>query len=205
MHSNDEMVRFLVQTSVLYTSSLVAAFSKVDRKDFVLAENKADPYVDYPLQIGHGQTISQPWTVAFMLELLQPEPGDKVLDVGSGSGWTTGLLSAAVGPKGCVYGLEIVPELVTFGKKNLKKYGFKQAAIEQATELGLSEHAPYDRILVSAAAEKLPQALVGQLKPGGRMVIPIKSSVWLIEKTATGLVEKQYPGFAFVPLRTDDD
>ena len=160
------------------------------------AEYSDEAYGDYPLPIGHGQTISQPYTVAYMLELLQPERGDRVLDVGSGSGWTAALLASIVGPDGRVWGTEIIPELVEFGRANLAKYNFKNATIERAAGLGLPEHAPYDKILVSAAADDVPDSLLDQLAPGGIMVIPIKTSVWKITHTE----REEHPGFAFVPL-----
>ena len=160
-------------------------------------------YKDYPLPIGYGQTISQPFTVTFMLELLAPQKGDKVLDVGSGSGWTTALLAVLVGEKGKVFGVEKIPELVEFGQENLAKYNFANAKIIQAgAELGLPSEAPFDRILVSAAADEIPKSLVSQLKTPGILVLPVKDTIIQIKKTATGeIFQRVFPGFAFVPLR----
>jgi len=179
------------------------AFEKIDRADFVSLEYRAEANENYPLPIGFGQTISQPFTVAFMLELLSPQEGDKVLDVGCGSGWTTALLANLVGKTGKVFGVEIIPELVTLGKKNLAKYDFSNAKIIQAgAELGLPSEAPFARILVSAATEKIPEALLNQLKAPGVMVLPVKDVIVQIKKDATGEVsKKEFPGFAFVPLR----
>jgi protein-L-isoaspartate(D-aspartate) O-methyltransferase len=167
----------------------------------VPVEYVEEAYGDYPLPIGFGQTISQPTTVALMLELLQPHKGDKILDVGSGSGWTTALL-ARIAESGPVYGVEIVPELVAFGAKNLGKYGFRNASIAQAgKELGLPREAPFDRILVSASSSDLPESLVKQLKVGGTMVIPIGDSVFrIVKKTEKDIEEEEFPGFLFVPL-----
>lgn len=189
---------------VLKTPRIIQAFEKVDRADFVLDEHKRIVYADHPFPIGYGGTISQPTTVAFMLELLQPKKGDKILDVGSGSGWTTTLLAEIVGKSGQVFGVEIVPELVKFGQDNLKKYKLPQAQIIQAgKKLGLSKEAPFDKILVSAAGKELPQELIDQLKPGGTLVIPLKSSVWKITKTKKGKIKKEeFYGFSFVPLKT---
>lgn len=178
------------------TPRIIEAFRAIDRKDFVATEYWDEAYADHPLPIGHGQTISQPYTVAYMLELLRPERGDRVLDVGSGSGWTTALLANIVGPDGRVWGTEIIPELVEFGRANLIKYNFKNATIERAAGLGLPEHAPYDKILVSASADELPGEFMNQLAPDGTMVIPIKTSVWKITHTE----REEHPGFAFVPL-----
>ena len=198
-----ELIDKLVEDGMLKTLRILEAFGEIDRANFVLEEYEDEAYGDYPLPIGHGQTISQPLTVAFMLDLLQPEAGDKVLDVGSGSGWTTALLAQIVGPAGRVWGLELVPELVKFGSENLAKYNFSYADIRQAGEiLGLPDEAPFDRILVSAAGQVLPQGLIDQLKVGGRLVIPIQNSVWKIDKLSETEIDKtEFSGFAFVPLK----
>lgn len=197
-----ELTSQLIRSGVLKTSALIRLFESIDRKDFVRPGYENEACGDYPLPIGAGQTISQPYTVAFMLELLQPSPGEKILDVGSGSGWTTALLSKAVGPNGRVIGLELVPELVIFGKGNLSKYNFTNAEIRQAVDvLGLPEEAPFDKILVSASADKLPKPLVNQLKVGGTMVIPIGNDVWEVKKLSGGKISlDKYGGFIFVPL-----
>ncbi|OJW70667.1 MAG: hypothetical protein BGO68_06275 [Candidatus Amoebophilus sp. 36-38] len=186
-----------------HSESVIAAFKAIDRKDFVGSNNLEEAYEDYALYIGHNATISQPTTVAFMLEKLGAVPGDIVLDIGAGSGWTTALLAAIVGEYGRVYGVEIIPELVEFGQHNLGKYNFPHATIEQATEqLGLSDRAPFDRILVSAAANSLSSELVEQLRVGGSLIIPIKSAIWKVNKSLTSEIAiVKYPGFAFVPLQ----
>ncbi len=193
----------LQECGVLKTPLIVDAFKQVDRADFVPEEQRAAAYEDMPLPIGFGQTISQPYTVAFMLEQLQPQPGQNVLDVGTGSGWTTALLSACVGVAGKVYGVERIPELVAFGAHNLKKYHFPQASIHQSAPnaLGMPQYAPFDRILVSAQATAVPQDLVKQLKNGGILVVPVGSSIHRIEKASDGNIKtREFPGFAFVPL-----
>lgn len=162
--------------------------------------------VNEAMHIGYGQTISQPLTVAFMLEQLQPEVGDNILDVGSGSGWTTALLARIVGPKGKVTAIEIVPELKEFGEKNVAKYNFIKKGIAEFVctdgSKGYKERAPFDKILASAAVQdKIPQAWKEQVKIGGRIVTPVTSSIWLlIKKSKKEFEEKEYPGFAFVPL-----
>lgn len=158
--------------------------------------------VDAPLPIGYGQTISQPTTVEMMLGWLEPEPGNKVLDVGSGSGWTTALLAQLVGPTGMVYAVELIPELVEFGRQNVERLGIGNAKFYRTgKQLGLPKHAPYDRILVSAAAEELPKQLIEQLKPGGKLVVPVRNDILEIEKEKDGSYEQAvHPGFVFVPL-----
>lgn len=202
METLDQLLSKLERSGVLRTPQIKEAFKRIDRKDFVKPEYKDFAYEDKPFPIGGGQTISQPTTVAFMLERLQPVKGDRVLDVGSGSGWTTALLSFLVDGDGEVIGLERINELVKFGQVNLKKYGFDQAEIRQADDdkLGYLQKAPYDKILVSAAAQEVPQQLVDQLKEGGVMVIPVKSSLFKITKQSQDYQKEEYYGFSFVPL-----
>lgn len=244
MMNQDALVRHLKQnTRVLLSPRVEEAFRAVDRRYFVSKELQDEIYEDYPLPIGHNATISQPTTVAFMLEKLDVKEGQKVLDVGSGSGWTTALLAYLVGEKGKVIGLEIVPELVRLGQKNLSKHysnipqniGIENARAEirkaERGVVGLPSEAPFDpvvdfgiapkaqtepvpkfttgfdRILVSAAADKIPQKLVQQLKPDGVMVIPVgeqheMQKILRIHKKPDGILEtEEYPGFVFVPLR----
>ncbi|KXB08107.1 hypothetical protein AKJ56_01820, partial [candidate division MSBL1 archaeon SCGC-AAA382N08] len=154
---------------------------------------------------GHGQTISQPLVVAFMLEKLELEQGDKVLDIGSGSGWTTALLSHIVGSEGKVIGIEIVPELKEFGKQNVSEYNFVEKGIAEfvckdGTE-GFEQQAPYDRILASASARELPSAWKEQLEVGGKIVAPVGHSIFVYSKRSEQEFEKEeHPGFSFVPL-----
>lgn len=161
--------------------------------------------LNMPLPIGRGQTISQPLTVAFMLELLQPGPGHNVLDVGAGSGWTTALLAFLVGEKGKVLALERIPELAETAQRNLEKYHFSNITVTVGDgTLGSAKDAPFDRIHVAAATAIVPQPLKDQLTIGGRMVIPVGDglqTMYLMKKTgAEQFVEKHYPGFSFVPL-----
>jgi len=183
---------------------LTAAFSAVHRVDFLTKDERSNAEQDRPLFIGHGQTNSQPTTVKNMLTLLDPRPGDRVLDVGSGSGWTTALLGTLVTATGCVFGVELVPELAEWGRENLDGYTMSWASIRQAEPdlLGLPEHAPYDRILVSAEARELPGSLVDQLGTGGRMVIPVAGRLSVVERDDDGRVDVRRVGhYAFVPLR----
>lgn len=203
-----ELVEKLKRQGVLKTARIIAAFLANDRKKFVPLEYKPEAYVDAPLPIGRGQTISQPYTVAFMMELLQPEPGQKILDIGFGSGWTTAILAHIVGDKGWVYALEVIPKLYEFGRSNLKKFPYENIKLyNKSGGEGLPEEALFDRILVSAAAHKIPPAFKDQLKVGGRLVIPVGrgvvfgQSIILLKKISQDkFEERSFPGFAFVPF-----
>jgi protein-L-isoaspartate(D-aspartate) O-methyltransferase len=178
------------------------AFQKFHRQDFVPDEIRNQVNFDMALPIGYGQTISQPTTVKWMLEWLELQPGDKILDIGSGSGWTTALLSYLVGPKGWVYAVERIPELLEFGKNNCLNTEVINAKFFLAgKEYGLPRYAPYNRILVSAAAQKLPVNLLDQLSIDGKLVIPVKNDILEITKLSKNNYETiTHPGFVFVPL-----
>ena len=203
----------LIQSKYLKSPEIISAFRKIKREDFLRPgdENQAD--INAPLSIGHSQTISQPATVAFMLELLQAKKGDKVLDVGSGSGWATALLAEIIGKEGRVYGIERIKELKEFGEQNVKKYDFINKGIAQIFCLdgykGLPEFAPFDKIIVAAAAEEIPKELLKQLKVNGRMVLPIgkqyeSQDMVVIDKVGKDeFKENRFPGFVFVPLVED--
>jgi len=179
------------------------AFEAVRRELFVPEEMRPFSKLDRPLPIGFGQTISQPTTVRLMLEWLDPKQGDHILDVGSGSGWTTALLSKLAGPNGRVEAVELVPELLAFGKENCERFGIGNVFFHPAEKvLGFAGGAPYDRILVSASAETFPPELMDQLRLGGKLVLPIGNDIWEAEKTgARGEYRlERHPGFVFVPL-----
>ena len=187
-----------------FSENIVKAFEKVKREEFVLPEHKAYTYEDNPLPIGFGATISQPYTIAFMLDKLELEknPKLKVLEIGSGSGYVLALLKEIT--KGKIYGVEIIKELVDKSKETLKKLNYKNIkVINKSGFKGLPENAPYDRILVSAACSNLETAknLVSQLKENGIIVASVKWSVFKIKKEKGEITEvKEFPGFAFVPL-----
>ena len=196
----------LIKEGWLKTERIIEAFQKIKRKDFLPADMKDLAELNEALPIGHGQTISQPLVVAFMLEQLQPELGDKILDIGSGSGWTSALLAEIVEEGGKVLAIEVIPELKEFGENNMAKYSFIEKGIVQFIcadgSKGYEREAPFDKILVSAAVqEEIPQEWQSQLKIGGRIVTPMASSIWLlIKKSEKEFEEVEYPGFAFVPL-----
>jgi len=201
MGTLSDLVSDLVSMGRLKSKEIIHAFETVDRKEFVRPAHLNAAYFDEPLPINYNQTISQPTTVAIMLEELNARPGQSVLDIGSGSGWTTGLLATIVGPTGSVLGLERVPELALWGQENLAKFNFRHAAIRHAAdELG-DPSGKYDRILVSAAADTLPKSLLSQLAPDGHLVIPIRDSVYHFHNDPKkGMQSKELFGFRFVPL-----
>ena len=178
------------------------AMSVIDRRRFLPRNQRPYAGDDRPLPIGHGQTNSQPRTVADTLRLLQVPRGARVLDVGSGSGWTTALLAHLVGSSGSVVGVEIDPDLAGWGAANLATYPMSWARIEGAEPgvLGRPTMGGYDRILVSAAAQVLPQELVDQLAIGGRLVIPVRHVLVLVEQHLTGTVTSRHGTYSFVPL-----
>ncbi|TSC77119.1 MAG: protein-L-isoaspartate(D-aspartate) O-methyltransferase [Parcubacteria group bacterium Gr01-1014_31] len=199
----DRLVDALVAEGYLSDPALQQAFRRVRREDFLPPGMEMESAVNAPLPIGGGQTISQPMTVAFMLQLLAVRSGDRVLDVGSGSGWSTALLAHLVGPAGQVYAVERIPDLQRFGQGNVAKYGYANVTMVCGDgTLGLAEHAPFDRIQVAAAAAEVPSALRSQLKVGGRMVIPTQDEdLRLIVRRAKDEYNTTiYPGFLFVPL-----
>jgi len=201
----DELTDLLVQSGAIHSLRLAEAFRATDRTGFVPHTLHADAYLDTALPIGAGQTISQPSTVAFMLELLAVGTGERVLDVGAGSGWTSALLAHLVGPSGSVLGLERIPELIAFGTANLARYDRPWAHIEAAGEaLGAPEEGPFDRILVSAAARALPGELVAELREGGTLVLPVRHELWRVVRTPREPTIDRYPGFVFVPLIADE-
>lgn len=198
-----QLIEDLIRSGYLRTSEIISAFYKIDRADFISEKFKNEAYANIPLPIGYGQTISQPLTVAFMLELLQPAKGDRILDVGSGSGWQSSLLAHIVGEEGKVFAIERISELSALGKNNSKKYGFKNLKfIVGDGSAGYEKEAPYDKIIVAASAsEEIPSALKKQLKISGRLVIPTQNSIWLVVKRKEDeYEEKEFPGFVFVPL-----
>ncbi|GAA4373623.1 protein-L-isoaspartate O-methyltransferase [Nocardioides caricicola] len=185
------------------TDRVSEAFAAAPREWFLPEHARGQAAQDRPIDIGHRQTNSQPRTVENMLRLLDVRAGDTVLDVGSGSGWTTALLAHLTGPDGEVRGLELEPDLVEFGRRNLARGNWPQATIEQATlgTYGDPAHAPYARILVSAQATELPATLVDQLAADGRMVIPVNGEMLLVEQSDNGPVVSRHGYYRFVPLR----
>jgi protein-L-isoaspartate(D-aspartate) O-methyltransferase len=181
--------------------------ARVPRHEFVPADQRRYAYMNRPLAIGYGQTISQPYIVAIMTDLLELEKGDRVLEVGTGSGYQAAVLAEM---KTDVYTMEIIPELGREVAERLDRLGYKEITTRIGDGyFGWEEHAPFDGIVVTAAAAHIPPPLVRQLKPGGRMVIPVGGpfrvqQLTMVEKSATGEVTtRQLLPVAFVPLTGD--
>jgi protein-L-isoaspartate(D-aspartate) O-methyltransferase len=183
---------------------VMAAMAQVPRDEFVPGNMKSAAYYDGPLPIGHGQTISQPYIVALMTEMIAPQPHHRVLEIGTGSGYQTAVLSLLCDT---VYSVDLIPDLVAKATERLHRLGYRNVATRSGNGyLGWPEHAPFDGILVTAAATRVPEALVDQLASGGRMAIPVGAqyapqSLLLIEKDAEGEVTtSDLLPVAFVPL-----
>jgi protein-L-isoaspartate(D-aspartate) O-methyltransferase len=178
------------------------AMNTVPRHSFVPQEYLDQAYEDHPLPIGYGQTISQPYIVALMTEKLKVKRGDKVLEIGTGSGYQAAVL-AHIGME--VYSVEIIPELARAADERLKRLGYAVSVKQGDGYLGWEEHAPYDAIIVTAAPDHVPQPLVKQLKDGGRLVIPIGpqgswQTLWQFTRKGDDLQAVDLGGVAFVPL-----
>jgi len=203
--NHEQLIKELTASDVLKSSRIIKAFASIDRANFVPEELVRNAYINAPLSIDHQQTISQPQTVAFMLELLQPKPGNKILDIGSGSGWQTALLAHIVGPKGKIFGIELIPELYEQSITNISKYDFIKKGIvkmyRQNASDGLPDKAPFNHIIAAAEVSAIPQAWKDQLKIGGRLVAPQNNGLILLTKKADrSFEEEQFPDFAFVPF-----
>lgn len=219
----ENLIDNLVKEGWLRTPHIIEAFKKIKREDFLQEGMSEVAEADMALPIGYSQTISQPSTVAFMFEELKPKEGDKIMDVGSGSGWTTALLAEIVGEKGRVVGIEIVPKLARFGKDNVAKYSFIKKKIVKIVcsdaSYGFQKiksfpelEQGFDGILASASIgwarekgdnvkERIPAAWQEQLKIGGRIVVPIDESIWVLEKISeTDFNAVEHKGFVFVPM-----
>ena len=183
-----------------FPNEIVTAFAKVKREDFIPEQYQYLAYEDMALPLENGATISQPYTIAFMLNLLelQPNKNQKILEIGSGSGYVLALISAII-KKGKIYGIEIIPSLANKSKKLLKK-DKKIKILNKDGSNGLPDKAPFDRILISASANEIPTNLYPQLKNNGILVAPVRDSIFQIRKKNKKIEIKEFPGLVFVPL-----
>jgi protein-L-isoaspartate(D-aspartate) O-methyltransferase len=198
------LIESMKRSGALKSKNVIAAFEKVKREDFCLEEYRSSAYEDRPLPIIAGQTISQPTTVAMMTEALKPKLGDKILEIGAGSGYQAAILSEIVGKKGILFTIERIKELVEFARRNLKHHG-NVVVLEGDGSGGLKEEAPFDGIIVTAGAPQIPEPLKKQLKIGGRIVIPVgdtfSQNIVVIERISKDKFETTNIGpFVFVPL-----
>jgi protein-L-isoaspartate(D-aspartate) O-methyltransferase len=198
------MVRDTIEARGITDPDVLAALRSVPRHRFVPDDYAAQAYADHPLPIGHGQTISQPYIVAWMTELLALQPGERVLEIGTGSGYQAAVLAELPGVE--VYSLEIVPELAARAAETLTALGYDEIHLRQGDGyFGWPEAAPFDAVLVTAAPDHLPQPLAQQLSPAGRLVIPIGppggyQSLWRFAVEEGELVAENLGGVRFVPL-----
>ncbi|MFW6437994.1 MAG: protein-L-isoaspartate(D-aspartate) O-methyltransferase [Armatimonadota bacterium] len=201
--SRDEMVNTLVEEGIISNERVVAAMKKVPRHQFVPRGQVASAYDDTPLPIGEGQTISAPSIVGMMTEALRPQPTDRVLEIGTGSGYQAALLAELVRH---VYTIEILEDLAVSAKNRLEGLGYTNITVRHGDGYqGWTEHAPFDRIIVTAAPEEIPQALLDQLKDGGMMIIPIAEDGWaqklyLVEKNGDQIQKTELADVIFVPM-----
>ncbi len=171
-----------------FASPVIEAMGKIPRHEFVPLELQAYAYINSPLPVGYGKTVSQPFIIALMTDLLEPRPGDVVLEVGAGVGYQAAVLSGLVKQ---VYSIEIIEELALDTRRRLQRLGYRNIEVGVGNGYyGWPEHAPFDKIIVTAAPDLIPPPLIAQLKPGGKMVIPTgipdKQQLVFLEKTETG-------------------
>lgn len=199
----ERMVRYQIEERGISHSATLKAMRMVQRHLFVPEELISNAYDDRPLPIGYGQTISQPYIVAYMTEIISPLKGQKVLEIGTGSGYQAAVLAEIVEQ---VYTIEIITELSNSAEQRLKKMGYKNIRVKNADGYyGWKEAAPFDAIVVTAAAEFVPPPLIEQLKDGGKMIIPVGSpflnqNLVLIEKKNNKVTSKNLIPVRFVPF-----
>jgi protein-L-isoaspartate(D-aspartate) O-methyltransferase len=202
------MVERQIQARGVADEAVLAAMTTVPRHEFVLPDHQAMAYADHPLPIGYGQTISQPYIVALMTELIDLQPGERVLEIGTGSGYQAAVLAQLTDE---VYTIEIIPELAKRAQQTFERLAYDQIVTKQADGYwGWEDHAPFEAILVTAAPDHVPQPLVNQLADGGKMVIPIGppggyQSLWVLERHGAEILRRNWGGVSFVPFTREPD
>jgi protein-L-isoaspartate(D-aspartate) O-methyltransferase len=197
----ERMVVRQIEARGIANPRVLAALRKVPRHRFVPESERASAYADTPLPIGHGQTISQPFIVAYMTEALEPAPTDRVLEIGTGSGYQAAVLAELVGE---VYTIEIVEPLAARARATLDELGYANVHVRHGNGyLGWPDEAPFHKIIVTAAPDELPPALVDQLAIGGTLIVPVGRGVQMmtiVRKTGQGLVTRETLPVQFVPM-----
>ncbi len=199
----ESMVEKQIRARDVTNEAVLQAMGQTPRHEFVSSDYLSQAYEDHPLPIGYGQTISQPYIVALMTELIELEPDDKVLEIGTGSGYQAAILAAITDQ---VYTIEIIPELAERAQQTFERLGYDEIVATQADGYwGWEEYAPFDAIIVTAAPDHVPQPLVNQLADGGKMVIPIGppggyQSLWVLERQGEEITRRNWGGVIFVPL-----
>ena len=198
----EKMVEQQIEARGVSDPATLAAMRAVPRHEFLPLRLREEAYGDYPLPIGHGQTISQPYIVAFMTEAIRPRPGEKILEIGAGSGYQAAIL-AQMGAE--VYTIEIVEPLAEMARQTLERLGYKNAHVRHGDGYrGWPEHAPFDAIVVTCAPDKIPPDLVAQLRDGGRMIIPVgggmEQELVLLRKQGDKVEKQSVLPVRFVPM-----
>ncbi len=206
MQSKEQLIDYWASSGIIKDKKVIDAFRKIPREIFISKEKEGEAYGDYPLPIGEGQTISQPTTVMIMTQALELKENDKVLEVGSGSGYQASIIANILGDGGKLISTEIVDELVESAKSNINKLNLKNARIiKWDGSKGYADEAPYDKIIITAACPKIPKPLIEQLKEGGIIVAPVGSMVEQVmikgKKINGKLIEEKLGEFMFVPLK----
>lgn len=202
-----KMTDRLVGSGHLKSPEIIESFKRVPRHKFVPPDVREGAYIDRPLPIGHGQTISAPSMIAIMLEVLQVKGKQKVLEIGAGSGYNAALIAEIIGRDGELYTIERIEKIAKFGNKNLEESGYDwvNVIVGDGTR-GYEEKAPWDRILVTACAPEVPKPLIEQLKVGGKLAAPVgkhpmSQTLILLKKLGEGKTEvERHGGCSFVPL-----
>lgn len=206
MASKESLIGHWISSGVIKDKRAIEAFKKIPREKFIRKEHLDEAYGDYPLGIGEGQTISQPTTVMLMTEALELKEGDKVLEVGTGSGYQAAIISIILGKKGMVISTEIVHSLAKLARQNVEKLKLKNIKIIfHDGSKGYEKEAPYDRIIITAACPRIPKPLISQLKENGIIVAPVgnfNEQVMIKARKKNGkLIEEKLGDFMFVPLK----
>jgi protein-L-isoaspartate(D-aspartate) O-methyltransferase len=196
------MVETQIAARGISDPATLEAMRTVPRHEFLPMRLRDEAYMDYPLPIGHGQTISQPYIVAFMTDVIRPQPGEKILEIGAGSGYQAAIL-AQMGAE--VYTIEIVEPLAEMARQTLERLGYKNARVKHGDGYrGWPEHAPFDAIVVTCAPDKIPPDLLAQLKDGGRMIIPVgggmNQELVLLRKEGDKIEKQSVLPVRFVPM-----